>query len=215
MGCDIHCAGRKIFSWHYLTCLFLCVYLLYWVHREKSESRSSWNSISYHFFQKLSHLISEPFCLNYWFAEKATRVHCSMRQSQTVVYNCSALFLSTHFLFCFFDQGQTTFRSPGGRRVWSGKDWQTSFGSLNLNPLEIWFCLLVYLHTKVCFMFQNTILGCFFFYIFDISKMCLCFRGCHLTRVFDRQRAIYRLCVQSDWFPDMLHHVFMKHLTMS
>ncbi len=69
----------------------LCVYLLYWV--EKTWRKRSWMSISY-----LSLLFSGWFCLNYWFVENAIRVHCGLRQSQTIVQHRSAFFFRP-FLF--------------------------------------------------------------------------------------------------------------------
>ncbi len=135
----------RSFKWCFQKTLsdpLLCVYLLYWVH-EKTWRKRSWMSISY-----LSLLFSGWLCLNYWFVENAIRVHCGLRQSQTIVQHRSAFF----FRPFLFEHGQTTFQSPGGRDVLVRRGQRVDRFCLVHSTFilkESAFCWLVCLHTQI------------------------------------------------------------------
>lgn len=115
---------------------------------KKYERKRSWILISYLFFY-ISQSCFLDFCLNYWFVEKATRVHCGLCQSQTIVYHYSTLFFRQA---SFFGQGQTTFESPRGRRVLVRRGQNADRFCLVHSTFILKksaFCWLVYLHTQV------------------------------------------------------------------
>lgn len=138
------CFQKKLSDLPLPMCLF--VVLSSWKNMKKKEAE--FRSLIF-FFVHLSVLFSGQFCLNYWFVEEATRVHCGLCQSQTIVYHYSALFFRQA---SFFGQGQTTFESPGGRRVLVRRGQRADRFCLVHSTFILKksaFCWLVYLHTQV------------------------------------------------------------------
>lgn len=144
------------------------------------------------FFLHLSLLFSGQ-CLNYWFVEEATRVHCSLCQSQTIVYHDSALFFrqASFWPKANYISESRMEKNVGQERI---KCWQVLLGSLNIYPQEISFLLIGLLansglaqalhyrrHDREAFL------------ISDGSEMVGFLHACHLTEVFDLLDAAFNL----------------------
>lgn len=194
--------SSDVFRRNCLTCLFLCVYLLFWVH-EKIWKKKELNFDFLSFFSSSLNLVFWTILLELLICRGSYQ--SSLRfmpiPNQSLPLFCSLLQAGLFFWpranYIWESRREKSF---GQERT---KCWQVLLGNL---PQEICFLLIGLLaHSGLAQAFHYRRHGWEAFLISDGSEMVGFLYACHMTEVFDSQRAIYRCCIQSDWFPLMLH----------